>query len=307
MNIPEYLSDFDVSNAGLTVWLFKKSGGAGGAAPTYNGHWIATNDDLNTALKEAIIEARSSIKEVHDYGLLAQNNESSALLIDTDETHANLIVNQSANALPQKKVKKESHITNTYFFVVRLTDGENVLHAVRRTDSSWRTKRRKEVIDIVFRENALALDQSPSFSLSKHVDFFIAADKIIIPNKANFESVLHYRQAHAEEFNVLQAETDFSQIFSSLDVLTDFVGNNKIQLRRMCSIRQKGHYKDPAFMSRLKQQHLTYGLTLTFNAAGQIVPTPETCRDIITALLDHRLASAFSENIYDVPNATEIP
>lgn len=306
MAIPAALSDFDIQNAGLTVWLFKKSGGAGGAAPTYTGRWITTDDALNEALKASVIEARSRIEEVHEYGLLAQNNEASALLIDTVETHAGLIVDQSANALPHRKVSTEAHIANTSFFVVRLTSGDDVLHAVRRTDSSWRTQKRKALIDMVYRENALALDQTPSFSLTKKVDFFIASDKIVIPHKANFESVLHYRQAHADEFTTLQGEADFSQVFSALGPLVQFVGTNKIQLRRMCSIRQKGHYKDANFMTKLRQHYAAHGLTLEFDANGLIVPTAETCRDIITALLDHRLASAFSENVYDVPDATKV-
>ncbi|MCK0530369.1 Kiwa anti-phage protein KwaB-like domain-containing protein [Sphingobium agri] len=306
MPIPAALSDFDIQNAALTVWLFKKSGGIAGAAPTYAGRWITTDDDLNATLKASVIEARSRIEEVHEYGLLAQNNEASALIIDTVETHAGLIVAQSANAAPQKKVSAEAHITNTSFFVVRLTNGDSVLHAVRRTDSSWRTKKRRALIDMVYRDNALELDQSPSFSLSKNVDFFIADDKIVIPHKANFESVLHYRQAHADEFATMQAEEDFSQLFSALGPLVDYVGTNKIQLRRMCSIRQKGHYRDANFMQKLRQHHAAHGLTLTFDPNGLIVPTAETCRDIITALLDHRLASAFSENIYDVPDATRV-
>lgn len=305
MVVPAALNDFDIQNAGLTVWLFKKSGGGAGAAPTYTGRWT-TEDDLNVALKASIEEARGRIEEVQEYGLLTQNNEGSALLIDTAETHAGLIVGQSANPLPQKKVKNEKEVINTDFFVVRLTDGDNVLHAVRRTDGSWKTKQRKGLIDIGFRDNALELDKAPSFSLSKYVDFFIAADRIIIPHKANFEAVLSYRQAHANDFVDLQAENDFIQIFADLAPLATFVGSNKIHLRRMCSIRQKGHYKDQTFMVKLRQHHAAHGLTLQFDAEGLIVCTPDNCRDVITALLDHRLASAFSENVYDVPDATRV-
>ena len=306
MPIPAGLSDFDIQNAGLTVWLFKKSGGTGGHPPVYTGRWITTDNDLNEALKASIMEARNRIEEVHEYGLLAQNHETSALVIDTVETHAGLIVAQSANALPQKQVKTEAHIANTSFFVARLTNEDSVLHAVRRTDTSWRTKKRKALIDMVFRENALELDQSPSFSLSRNVDFFIADERIVIPHKANFESVLHYRQAHEDDFVAMQAEGDFSQVFSALGPLAAFVGTNKIHLRRMCSIRQKGHYKDAGFMAKLRQHHAGHGLTLNFDGSGRIVPTPETCSDIITALLDHRLASAFSENVYDVPDAKKV-
>ncbi|MXO48936.1 DUF4868 domain-containing protein [Erythrobacter vulgaris] len=200
MAIPAALINFDIQDAGLTVWLFKKSGGAAGTAPTYTGRWITTEDDLDAALKSAIDDARADIEEVQEYGLLAQNNEGSALLIDTAETHAGLIVGQTANPVPQKKVKNEKEIVNTSFFVVRLTHNGSVLHAVRKTDASWKTKQRKGLIDIGFRDSALELDDAPRFSLSKYVDFFIADDRIIIPHKANFESVLNYRQAHANEF-----------------------------------------------------------------------------------------------------------
>lgn len=306
MAIPAALKDFDIPNAALTVWLFKKSAGAAGAAPTYTGRWITTEDDLNVALKASIGEARDRIEEVQEYGLLAQNNEGSALLIDTAETHADLIVAQSANPLPHKKVKNEKEVINTDFFVVRLNDGDNVLHAVRRTDGSWKTKQRKGLLDIGFRDNALELDKTPSFSLSKNVDFFVAGNRIIIPHKTNFEAVLSYRQAHANEFVELQAENEFTQIFSDVAALTAFVGSNKIHLRRMCSIRQKGHYKDAAFIAKLMLHHAAHGLSLEFDANGLIVCTPANCRDVITALLDHRLASAFSENVYDVPDATKV-
>lgn len=107
MAIPVSLSSFDIQNAGLTVWLFKKSGATAGAAPTYTGRWITTQPDLNAALKTSLIEARARITEVQEYGLLAQNNGASALLIDTVETHAGLIVAQSANSVVQKKFKNE--------------------------------------------------------------------------------------------------------------------------------------------------------------------------------------------------------
>jgi hypothetical protein len=59
-------------------------------------------------------------------------------------------------------------------------------------------------------------------------------------------------------------------------------------------------------MLRLRQRFLQLRLNIIFDANGKIVPTPETCADIMTALLDHRLSSAFSEAIYDVPDAVAV-
>lgn len=306
MPIPENFAQFDIENAGIIVWLFKKSGGTGGIAPTFTGRWIATTPELEAALKAAIVEARASIEEINPYGILAQNNEASALNIDTLETHADLIVAAAADAMPQRKVKNLGHVQNTSFYVVRLTSGPRVLHAVRATDASWRSSRRGNFIDVMFRDEALELDDAPQFSLSKYVDFFILDDQILIKDKAKFESIVNYREAHANEFAELQAEQQFSSLFTDLAPLIAFVGTNKIQLRRVCAIRQKGHYQDQAFIGRLRQHYAQYQLNLTINERGLIQPTAETCADIITALLDHRLSSAFSNNVYNVPDARRV-
>jgi hypothetical protein len=50
-------------------------------------------------------------------------------------------------------------------------------------------------------------------SVSKNVDFFIFGDDILIFEKKAFESVLNYKQAHADDFEALQAENEFSVLF----------------------------------------------------------------------------------------------
>jgi len=302
--IPPEFANFNIADGSVTVWLFKKSGGSNGAAPTFTGKWIATNEALDEALKSAVSDERARIEEVNEYSLLAQNNEASALSIGTIETHAGLIVGAAADPLPQKKVRNAKQIQNTDFYVIKLVHNGSVLHAVRKTDASWKSRRRSGSIAVFFSDDVLELETAPEFSISKKVDFFIIDDQILIASKPNFESVLNYRQAHAEDFASLQAEPEFSALFTNMAPLVAFVGSNKIQLRRVCAIHQKGHYRDNGFMDRLRAQHANYNLTINFNGAGLINPTAATCSDIITALLDHRLSSAFSENIYDVPDAT---
>jgi hypothetical protein len=304
--IPAEFANFDIAAANVTVWLFKKSGGANGQAPTFTGRWIDVNGPLEAALKEAVTVERDRVEEVIEYGLLAQNHENSVLEIGLAETHADLIAERVQNPLPQNRVKSEKQIQNTSFYVVKFSVGGDCLMAVRKADSSWRTKRRRDVIDFVFQNESLALDEDPTFSLSKHVDFFIIGDKILIANKGHFESVLNYRQAHADDFLQLQVEPEFTAIFADVAPLVAYVGANKIQLRRACAIRQKGHYKDDEFLERLRQNYMAAKLVLEFDGAGLLIPTAETCSNIITALLDHRLISVFSENIYDVQNVAEV-
>ncbi len=59
-------------------------------------------------------------------------------------------------------------------------------------------------------------------------------------------------------------------------------------------------------MQRLRSRHKEFGLNIVLDLSGKIVPSPETCKDIFQALLDHRLGSAFSTNIYDVQDAAKV-
>lgn len=306
MPLPADLQNFDIANSGVHVWLFKKSGGAGGTAPNYNGRWIATTDALDEALKVAISDQRDRIEEVMPYSLLAQNNEASALSIAALETHAPLILQKTETPVQAKAVRALRDIQNTAFYVVRLVADGIPLLAVRKTDTSWRTKKRRNMIDVVFDNEGLSLDQKPAFSLSSYVDFFIFQGEIFVLEKSKFESVLHYRAAHEDDFVTLQAQPEFSGLFSDLGPIVAYVGTNKIQLRRASAIRQKAHFADAGFMQRLKDRYQNVGLNINFDEAGLIVPCADTCPDIFQALLDHRLTSSFSETNYDVQDATPI-
>ncbi len=272
----------------------------------FTGRWVQTDDALDTALKQAVIQERARILEVNEYGLLAQNNEDSALRIDGLLTHAGLLIEQTAAELDAKKVRNLKDVRNSDFYVIKLVSGDSILYAVRKTDASWKSQKAVSYLTVLFADDELTLQQAPSFSVSRYVDFFIIDDDVLMTNKAAFESVLSYKQAHADDFAALQAEQDFSSLFSDIAPLVTFVGTNKLHLRRVCAIRQKGHYRNAAFMDKLRQQHHQFGLLLIFDAHGRIDPTEESCADIIRAFLDHRLTSPFSENVYDVPDATPV-
>lgn len=305
MSLPMSLKDFDVAKATVQVWLYKKSFTSEGVR--FTGRWIDTDDALDEALKQAIIDKRASILGVSDYSLLAAATDGIALRIDALETHADAIVAESANPLPKRKVAKLHQVKNTKFYVVKLTSGGHVLHAVRRTDASWQSKKALNILTVFFADDQLGLNKDPGFNISRDIDFFIIDGNVVIMNKQAFESVLSYKEAHAQDFQTLQDDAKFSSLFSTLTPLVAYVGTNKLQLRRACAIHQKGHYRDAGFMTRLRERHKECGLNLVFDDEGRIVPTPDSCADIVRALLDHRLSSLFSQKLYDVPDATVVP
>lgn len=304
MPIPQALTNFNIADANISVWLFRKSGPAN--APVFTGRWVPTDDELRGALRESITQARATIEEAEPYGLLATIEEGQSLTIGTDETHAGLVVGAAVAELPQRRAQNVGHIQNTDFYVIKLTDQNRVLHAVTKTNSSWKSRQVHNLLTVYFTGDQLGLETNPAFSLSQNVDFFVVGQDIVILNKAHFESILNYKQAHANEFAELQAEPAFAGLFVDLAPLVEFVGSNKLHLRRACAIRQKGYYLNQQFMERLRENYAQAGLDLTFDEDGRLIATEGQCPDIIRALLDHRLLSVFSEAYYDVQNATAI-
>jgi hypothetical protein len=305
MPVPDFFANFSIADADVAVWLFRKSRGQN-AETVFTGHWIETDAALDSALKHAIVNARDGVTEAQTYSLLATLEDGQVLTLETAVTSAEQIVDKAAEELPNRKATHIPQIQNTDFYVVKLTNGENVLHAVRRTDTSWTTKKNLNLIKVVFADDQLGLNPAPDFHLSTFVDFFIADEDVVILSKGNFEKVLSYQEAHAADFEGLQAEPVFAGLFDDVTPLVSYVGTNKLHLRRVCAIREKGHYANGVFMQNLRERYAEAGLNLIFDAAGRLVATPDTCADIIRALLNHRLYSRFTEENYDVPNATRI-
>jgi len=175
---------FDVAGGALSLWTFRKSQRQGAAVPTYAGHWVGITESLEHALKAAIMAALDQITETIEYELLAQNNEGSALTLTTLETNAGLVIDAAKDELPAKKARKLKDLQNTEFYTVKIESNGEVLHAICRANDSWKTKKFTGLLPVVFSDDELELEDSPAFSLSKHFDFFVLADHVLISSKA---------------------------------------------------------------------------------------------------------------------------
>jgi hypothetical protein len=298
------LKAFDINAADLTVWVYKKSTRDG--LPVFNGRWVGVTDDLAASLRGAVSQALDAVNETIEYEILAQNNEASVLTLGADETHIALVEAQAANPTENLKVRHLRQIANADFYMLRFASDNGVLLAVRKTNATWSTRRSSNILRVVFEDEELDVDERPAFSLEPFFDFFVFGGDLFVSNKARFESVLAYRAGHTEAFQELVDEPEFSGIFTDVAAITAFVGTNKIQLRRAIAIREKGHFRDAAFMQNLRAQCGAMGLGIAFDGEGRIVPTPETCRDIFQALLDHRLDSRLSMRLYDVQSTEAV-
>ena len=306
MAVLETVGRLNVDQANVTLWTFRGPKGPVSDDPKYTGRWVDTTNQVDEALRETLRAESARIAEVKEYGLLEENHESSALRISTDETHAGRVMAECADEIEGKKSSELRHIQNSSFYVAKFSWNATVIHAVRKTDSSWRTRRAVNLQALVFQDGQLDIDERARFDIARTFDFLIGDDEILCLNKPNFESVLRYKQAYLEYFDELKQEQEFVRLFANLDPFSEYVMKNKIQLRRVLAVREKGHYKDEGFIQRLRDQYRDCGLTIEFDENGRIDASARTCADIMTALLDHRLASRFSERIYDVPSSRPV-
>jgi len=298
------LNAFDVESSDLTVWVYKRSTRDG--LPVFRGRWVGITDELAASLRAAVSGAIGAVDETIAYEVLAQNHETSVLTLNADETHIALVEAQAANPTEDLKVRQLRDIANSDFYMLRFATEAGALLAVRKTNATWSTRRSSGILRVVFDDEELDIDERPAFSLEPYFDFFVLGGDIFVSNKSRFESVLAYRAGHVEAFEELVGEPDFNGIFSDMAAITEFVGTNKIHLRRAIAIREKGHFRDRGFMDNLRANCAAMGLTIGFDREGRIVPTLETCRDIFQALLDHRLDSRLSMRIYDVQSTEPV-
>jgi hypothetical protein len=298
------LQSFDLVNSDVSVWVFKDSNSS--HTPKFNGRWIGITADLEAAIKGAVQSCVDGITETIEYGVLAQNNENSALTIMADETYINLIAEEVENETVSRKVKAIKQLSNSKFYVVKCVSEKGTLLAIKKTDASWSTRKSSGMIRMIYADDQLDVDSEPTFAMQSTFDFFVLETQIFVVNKLRFESVLQYKEGHLNAFQALKSEPEFIGLFADVNPIDAFVGSNKIHLRRAIAIQQKGHYKDAAFMDRLRSEYKAMNLLIDFDHDGRIVPTIESCRHIFLALLDHRLDSRLSTHIYDVPNTEPV-
>lgn len=297
------LKAFDIEGAHASIWAFKTSGGV---PPRFTGHWIGITDELAAELKAAVSTNLDVITETLAYGLLVDNNEGSALTILAEEAHANLIAAQVLNETEIKRAKNVKHLANSAFYVAKFVANDRTLLAVRKTDTTWRTRKASGMIRAVYSGDRLDVERSPVFTIEPYFDFYVLDGQVFVRNKKQFETLLRYKAGHAQAFAALTAEPEFAAVFADTGPIIAYVGTNKMQLRRALSIQEKGHYKNGVYMRRLKERCASLNFEIDFDEQGRIVPTVESCAHIFKALLNHRLFSQLSEELLDVPSTMPI-
>lgn len=297
------LRAFDVENASLSMWTLKKSSSKHNR---FRAQAVVVSDDLRTELKRIATDAIGRREEVEDYGLLAQTNETSCLYLGADETLFPMIEALVDAPPDEHQVGDAEDLLGSAAYLVRMEHQANTLYCVCRLSGDWTTKERRTRVKVVFTRTELDLAQDDVFAISKHFDFFVLNDDILVVNSKNFESLLEYKTTYINSFAELKADVGFQSAFADVSALETFVGTNTTHLRRMAVVQERGFYNNPAYMQRLVVVNQARGWNIAFDDDGKIIASAETARSIIHVLLNHRLRSELSETDFDVPSANPV-
>lgn len=297
------LRSFDFANSTPHLWVFKDSS----SAARFRAFYVQTEGGLNTQLKDFIATEIERITEHTPYTYISQTNENSCLSIDpasTDFPQLKALVDRLES---EHRITDAKDLKGAKGYVVKFTSNGTTVYAVKRSTSTWKTSYPKKYINMIFSNGELSGVEDNSFAIEKNFDFYVINNTIFIANKRGFESAMQHRTAYVQAFTQLQQTPAFSGLFSDITPIIEYVGTNSIQLRRMAVIEEKGVYSRPNFIPTLQRVNTSRNWGINFDPANNtIIPCETTASTIINVLLDHRLMSEITDNIYDVPDATQV-
>ena len=297
------LKAFDFVHAEAHLWVFKKSS----SAIKYRAHYVPVDQQLKTKLIEFSTAEMTRLTEMSAYSYISQTNENSCLAAASDTTDFSLLKHQVDRPEPEHLIDGIKDIKGSEGYVVKFIFNNEVVYAVKRSTSLWKTSYPKKYMNIVFSNGELSAAEDNTFSIERSFDFFCKGQHIFIANKRAFESALSHRAPYMQAFTSLQLAPAFSALFTNMQPLIAHVGSNSIELRRMAIIEQKGLYSQPNFLTRLQIVNASRNWGLNFDqATSQIIPCETTAKVIMEVLLDHRLISEVTNISYAVPDTVQI-
>lgn len=272
----------------------------------YDVKYVPIDERLERRLRGIITGhiGRSNAVEEYTYDC-PEPEEDQVRAINYEETDFYRIFEQLEALNPEEDVIEnidELVKAKAYMIILRNRQGIQVV-GFKTLPENWKMKRTRGLIPLLYTDNRFEdLEEDNVFSISSFVDLFYFGEVLFILSKKEFERGLNFREGMINNANEMYQEVQQLNLFVNMEVLTNKVGNNQRYLRKIATIRNLGHYRNPQFLQRMQQISVMKGWDITFDN-GQIVFTDETLDVILTILQNKRLHSEFTDEDFDVESA----
>lgn len=295
--------EFDYQQATVQLWTFKKSA----TDARFRAWHVRTDADIEMLFRQAVISSIENTTEMISYSPISQNNESSCLTHSLEESAGLIALLNLVDAPEAENVDAQlKHLKGAAGYLVKFQGSNQTVYAVRRTAPSWRPQVRRSFINATFCNGELSVTPQETFSFDSCFDFYCVNETVFIKSKRAFEISMSEKRVYERNFEDLSVDPAFSAIFSDIEPLKAYIGNNTMQLRRITVIQDKAIYLRPDFSRRLQRVNHARGFGLSFDHSGKLIVSENSAKTILQILLDHRLVSEITDTIYDVPDAEAI-
>lgn len=272
----------------------------------YDAKYVPIDEKLERRLKNIIAKQIDRSNNVEEYSYdCPEPEEDLVRTINYEETDFYRIFEHLSELNPEEDIIAgidELIKAKAYMIILRDRSGIQVV-GFKTLPENWKMKRNRGLISLLYKGKRFEdLEEENVFSISNTIDLFYFKEILFILSKKDFERGLNFREGMIDNANEMYQEVEKLKLFVNMDILTARVGNNQRYLRKIATIRNLGHYRNPNFLQKMQQLNLQKGWNIIFEN-GQIVFTDDTLDDILTILQNKRLHSELTDEDFDVGSA----
>lgn len=270
----------------------------------YSIKYVPIDERLESRLRNIVTSKIQNSNTVDEYSFDCPEPEADQVRsIDSDQTDFYRIFEKLGELNPEEdvidNVEELVNGTKAYLIILRNREGIQVV-GFKTIPENWKMKKNKGLIPLLYRENRFEdLEDENVFSIANSVDLFYYDETLFILSKKEFEHGLNFRDGMIAKADEMFQEVTQLNLFVNMEILTTRVGNNQRYLRKIATIRNLGHYRNPQFLQRLQQVSVAKNWSIQFDN-GQIVFTDETLDTILSLLQNKRLHSELTLEDFDV-------
>jgi hypothetical protein len=275
----------------------------------YNLKYVNIDPKLENRLRDIVLKKIEHSNTFEEYAYdCPEPEEDLVRTIEYESTNFYRILEKLRQITPEVDcIQTESELlkASSYMIVLRNDDGIQLI-GFKKLPESWKTKKSKGLIPMLFREQRFEdLEDEPVFSISGYIDFIYYDEILFILSKKDFEAGLNFREGMIAKADLLYQELEGKKLFINLDILKTKVGNNQRYLKKIATIKNLGYYQNQSFLQNFRMLNTEKNWGIQFQD-GQIVIAEETLDNILTILQNKRLHSELSNEDFDVDNAKKL-
>lgn len=272
----------------------------------YDVKYVRIDQPLERRLRTIVVNQIQNSNTVEEYTYDCPEPEADQVRgIGYEETDFYRIFEQLSRLNPEEDViddVDELVKAKAYLIILRNRDGIQAI-GFKTIPENWKMRKSRGLIPLLFEENQFKdLEEDNVFSIAGNIDMLYYNEVLFILSKKAFEHGLNFREGMISGANEMYQEVEQLNLFVNIEILQEKVGNNQRYLRKIATIKNLGHYRNPNFIQRMLQVTTAKGWNIQFDN-GQIVFSEDTLDDILTLLQNKRLHSELTNEDFDVESA----